>query len=469
MANTYREKNQAVQHYRRYRYGKNLLDAELGVLRPLDSNLFTDGKPIYVSREQRLEEERCLNMDYDAIYHGNWYGKLWPVSKFQKVDLLAVCLAQKRGLTVLSPWLDERYKQKRLNEQIARQGMKMPFEIIIRILEFTDPKERYKQLLICKAIYYMLLPQLYNHPRLNSVNFLLFVEMLVQRHNRKKFRNMVKVLDLSEIIQVGKTSYVGKILSRCSQSLEVFISSQSSFGLPTLVCLRNCVQLRVLDLNLVSEKVDLKELFHCIHNLHHLEQLLFPRSSISCRDYDIEWPPNLWYLKLQGGITDDFLIQSHFPDTITHLEFAHCPNISDAGIYDVLGRIGRQLKKLSVYYPMPMLSSTCFDFSLLYCPNLEFFYASIAYISGQIFSDEYLPSLADGNRSLRSIMIDSPGQLGQGAKVDPDEITTAICDDRLPCLTTLSLSRRLNWDFNSVEVQDLVYEMDERGGSVYEI
>ncbi|QPG76566.1 hypothetical protein FOA43_003957 [Brettanomyces nanus] len=470
MANKRRPKKTRGLHYRRYVYGETALNNDGGEqYRDLDEGLFSGHLSESPKREGSMDSDYEEDNKNFISLHQQWYGEVWPLSKFQKVDVLRVCLALKQGLKVLPPWEDVIYEQRLKNREIERQGMKLPFEIILEIIWFTKEEDRKDQMLICKSIYYSLLPQVYYFPKLNSVNFLTFVDMLMLRGNKKRFKDYVKVLDLSNIIQSNKTSYVSRLLRKFEDSLEVFISSQSSFGLPALISLRYCKQLKVLDLNLVSETINLKELFRSIHNLSSLEQLSFPRSSITCEDYNMEWPPKLWYLKLQGGITDEFLMNSHFPPTITNLEFAHCPNISDEAVNDILARIGTQLTKLSVFYPMPMLSATAFDLAYLYCPNLLLFYTSISYISADIFNDTFLPVLVDKDRPLRNLIIDSPGQLGQGAKLDPDDITIAVSEDRLPCLKSLSLSSLLGWDFLSGSVQDLVSELEYRGGAVYKL
>ncbi|VEU19774.1 DEKNAAC100184 [Brettanomyces naardenensis] len=469
MANKRRPKKTRGLHYRRYVYGP-VASSEGERLNPVDDGLLNSESSTSTSmQDESPDHEGDKSIVDSRSFHRQWYGEVWPSSKFQKVDVLGVAIALHEGLSVLPPWQEDDYEKRLQNRKIELRGLKLPFEIIMEIIRHTDDSERRNQLLICKSVYYMLLPDVYSYPKLSTTNFLKFVDVMMQRENKRRFRDSVKVLDLSNLIQAGKVSYVSKLLKRFSESLEVFMSSQSSFGLSSLVSLRYCKRLKVLDLNLVSETVNLRELFRCIHNLPSLEQLSFPRSSITCEEYGMEWPPNLWYLKLQGGITDDFLMNSNFPDTITNLEFAHCPNVTDEGVCDLLGRIGRQLKRLSAYYPMPMLSATAFDFAFLYCPNLKLFYTSISYISGDVFSETFLPELVNKNRPLRNLIIDSPGQLGQGAKLDPDDITVAVSEERLPCLRSISLSSLLGWDFMSEPVQNLVSELEWRGGAVYRL
>lgn len=455
MANKRRPKKTRGQHYRRYVYG-DITHADKDEQNLADkADLATGGQ------ETTLDPKRLL--------HEQWYGPVWPRSQFQKIDVLCVSLALQKGMQVLPPWQEATYELSASKMKMQRQGLKLPFEIIYQILLMTPETERKKQMLICRALYHLLLPELYAYPKLHSNNFIKFVEMISEHDNKKRFRDVVQVLDLSNVVQANKNSYVTRLLRRFSPSLEIFISSQASFGLSPLVSLRSCQNLKVLDLNLVSETVNLKELFKSIQNLMSLEQLCFPRSSITCEDYSMQWPPNLWYLKLQGGITDEFLEKSEFATTITDLVFAHCPYVTDDAINELLCRLGHQLTRLGVYYPMPALTATAFDCALLYCPELRLFHVTISYISGDLFGDSFLPVMVDGDRPLRSLIIDSPGQIGQGGKIEPDDITVAVCEDRLPCLKSLSLSTLLGWDFSSDDIQDLVSELEYRGAAVYTI
>ncbi|GMF07293.1 unnamed protein product [[Candida] boidinii] len=274
---------------------------------------------------------KSLDVNSDQL----WYGSLWPQSNFQKIDVLKVALLIKNGYDVKLQQDDH---------------MKLPFEIILLILSFTENPVSITNLLICKATYYLLLPQLYRSPYLHNKNFLTFVETIGASSRRKKFGNLVKRLDLSGIVQMGKNSFLSKLLRRFSSSLEEFVAPQTSFGLSPLVSLRSCHSLKILDLRLVSETMNLKELFLSIKNIPELEQLSFPRSSISSEEYDMDWPQKLWYLRLSGGISNEFLLNSKFPSTITTLEFAHCPNITGSSLVSVLMRIGMNLKSLSVIY-----------------------------------------------------------------------------------------------------------------------
>ncbi|GMM28175.1 Pfu1 protein [Martiniozyma asiatica (nom. inval.)] len=286
---------------------------------------------------------------------------------------------------------------------------------------------------------------------------------------RKKFTGYVNTLDLSAVVQSGKNSFVSKLLRRTGQSLEVFISSQSSFGAAPLVSLRTCTKLKVLDLRLVSESFDITELFKSIEQLHELEQLCFPRSSVTCDSFDFNWPPNLWYLRLQGGISDDFAKNVILPDSVTHLELAHCPHLTSAGLDQILIKIGVNLTKLSLCYPLPNIGSDGADRTFWYCPNLKSFTVDVAYISWELFCEDLLVALEDYPRPLKHLRIESTGYMGLCDKVTPNDITVAVDENRLPMLKIVELNAMLGWDFKGTEMEDMVSELSFHGIDVFKV
>lgn len=341
----------------------------------------------------------------------------------------------------------------------------LPVEIFDLVLKYTD--KLYPQLLrVCKMFYRLYLPILYKQPRLNSRNFFQFVETISSSKSKKG--QLVKILDLSTIIQSGKNSYVSKLLRRCAEKLDVFVAPQTSFGYAPLVSLRGCKNIRVLDLGLVSETVNLNELFHAIRNLKELTKLSFPRSSISCEQWQESfWPPNLWRLRLSGGISEQFLAESNFPNTITRLEFAHCPLIKEFPLYSMLNKYGENLTHLAVQYPMPGLKENSLDFLFTYCPNLLFLQIYVDYCSKFLFAEDLLPKLNGRERPLKTLWIDASGGLGQGSKLHPDDLTIAIMEDRLPCLKAVRITSKLGWDVHSDDVTDLASLLEERDGGLY--
>ncbi|ODV95302.1 hypothetical protein PACTADRAFT_42510 [Pachysolen tannophilus NRRL Y-2460] len=342
------------------------------------------------------------------------------------------------------------------------QVSKLPIELIYLILaKYLSVKSSY--LLLNKWLFHLLSPILYEQPVLSSKNFFSFVETLSSSPRKKYYGSLVKHLDLSTIIQSGKNSFVSRLLRRCSLNLISFIAPQTSFGYAPLVSLRACHSLKVLDLRLVSETVNLTELFHSMKNCKNLEQLSFPRSSVECKDFEkIAWPENLSYLRLSGGITNEFLDSVKFPKTIRTLEFAHCPYLNAKSIYKVLMALGKNLKSLSIHYPMPNLDQDSMNMVLMYCRNLKFLYITVDYISSGLLSD-----FLDEDHSLETLWIDSSGTLGQSFKLHPDDLTIAISEYRLPRLRTVRINYRLGWDTASSDVADLVGILEDQGGSLY--
>lgn len=365
----------------------------------------------------------------------------------------------------------------------------LPFELIVKILNYTPNPCCTNHLVLCRAIYWHFLKSVYENPALKTQNLVGFLDVIsgdnaafirkpddplvvpknVKLQLKRKYQGIVKFLDLTNIVQAGKNSYMSKLLRRTSASLEVFVSSQSSFGPAPLISLRGCHNLKVLDLRLVSESVNLVELFKSIEVLPKLEQLCFPRSSLTCDEYDFKWPQKLWYLRLQGGISDRFAYDVRFPSSITHLQFAHCPQLTKDGLNNILLNIGINLTRLSITYPMPKIGDTGGDRAFYYCPNLLHFTVDVQYVTWELFGDEYLIELEEYKRPLKSIMIESTGYTGMCDKISPNDITVAVDEERLPKLERLGLSAMLGWDFRSEDMEDMVSELDHHGIEVFKI
>ncbi len=459
MANKRRPKKARVP-YRRYGPG--------GVIIRSDSNNKTHGS----SDDEEEEEEEVKQSDVVKSSHYDLsstsaYSSTWPVSKFQKIDVLKFAIIGekiKKGELVEFP-VDFGHSNHQNMSSTDDKNLKLPVEILHLVLKYVEKIDP-KYLRVCKLFYHLYAPILYERPQLDSYNFFQFVETLSSIKN--KVGKLVKVLDLSTIIQSGKNSYVSKLLRRCSANLEVFVAPQTSFGYAPLVSLRGCKKIKVLDLRLVSETMNLKELFYSIKNSTDLTHLSFPRSSITCETYDDTfWPPNLWYLRLSGGISDDFIMSSTLPKSITRLEFAHCPLLKEFAMYQLLAKFGENLTHLSIQYPMPGLNEQSMDYIFTYCPNLLFLQVTVDYCSRFLFSEDLLPKLFNKERPLKTLWIDSSGALGQGTKIHPDDLTIALMEDRLPCLKNIRITSKLGWDLNSDDVGDLINVLEERDGGLY--
>ncbi|CAH2355979.1 F-box protein [[Candida] railenensis] len=345
--------------------------------------------------------------------------------------------------------------------------MKLPVEILVSILEilYYRGKLKPKYLRVCKLFYFIAYPLIYRAPRLKSSNFFSFVESISA--NKRGGAEYIQELDLSGVIQSGKNAFVSKLLKRTKKQLQVFVAPQASFGLAPLLSLKNCSNLKILDLRLVSETLNLSELFNSIRSLQNLTHLSFPRSSVAIGDYTaVAWPPKLSYLRLSGGISDDFLLKTEFPPTITQLEFAHCPHIKEFGFQLFIRKMGSNLKTLKVQYPMPGLRERSLDPVFYYCKNLLVLEVAVDYVSSTFFDEENL-SYLDFPRPLKTLYIESSGMLGTSTRLDPIDLAVALNDERLPKLKNIRCTAKLGWDPKSEYVSFIVDALDERGGGIY--
>ncbi|CCF58281.1 hypothetical protein KAFR_0E01270 [Kazachstania africana CBS 2517] len=351
------------------------------------------------------------------------------------------------------------------NDVFPLQKMDLPWEIQKNIIFFLDDI-KVSYLSVCKSWYSICLPILYYKPILNPHNFNKFVSTIISDRKRPIGNNVIE-LDLSTILQSGKNSNVSKILRRCSKNLLKFTAPQTSFGYSPLISLKSCINLKYLDLGLVSETVKLKELFQAIQNFKNLTHLAFPRSSINCEGHqEFVWPSNLQYLKLSGGITKEFLNETKmWPKSIKTLEFSYCPLIDDSAVYSILSQIGYNLDNLYFHYPMPLLTDNSLDFIFCYCTNLISIQLIVDYVSKWCFSENMLFKIND--RPLRNIMLDCSGSLGLARKIHPDDFTIALLEKRLPNLEKISINSKLGWDLKSEDVNDLVNALEEQDGGLY--
>lgn len=351
-------------------------------------------------------------------------------------------------------------------QQQMRSGLLLPLEIFYQIFDILHDMGylKSKHLRLSKLFYILLLPIYYRRPILKGSNFFQFVESI---SNNKNIGNFIRDLDLSFVNQAGKNAFVAKLLKRSRPLLESFTAPQTSFGLGPLIALRGCVSLKVLDLRLVSETLNLEELFQSIHLLENLTHLSFPRSSLEISDYKrVHWPPKLEYLRVSGGISDDFLIESDFPTTIKHIEFAHCPKVKHVGFQHFLFKVGHNLKSLRVQYPMPGLQGNSLDIIFIYSPNLLLLETTVDYMSAEFFDEESLQYLLYP-RPLRSLYLESSGMLGTADKMDPLDLAVALSDGRLPNLKNVRCTAKLGWDPKSDGVSYIVDELEERKGGLY--
>lgn len=332
---------------------------------------------------------------------------------------------------------------------------KLPLELLFIVAKYVEDPVPLLQ--VSKYWHLAALSHVYRKPSLRPRNFPNFIESVT---THKELAALVQDLDLSQTVQVGKNSTTARMLKKCSSSLTRFVASQTHFGISPLMALRSCERLQVLDLSLVSETVDLVQLFIAIERLQDLEVMNFPRSSILCERFDFKWPPNLRSLGLAGGIAPDFLLETSFPPTITNLELSNCPFVNTRALLTALVNIGPQLRTLSVQYPMPLLSPNALDTVLVVCPNLQSLTVSIDYITSNFIDEDMI-----GIRPLKRLHINSTGMLGQTDKLRPLELFYAT--DVLPNLIRVAIATQLGWTAKIEGVEALAETLDERGGGLY--
>lgn len=344
----------------------------------------------------------------------------------------------------------------------------LPPEILEHVLNFLPRPIPVKLLYVNKLWCSVLLPMIYECPDLNPQNYQKFVTTV---SGSSDLGNHVKILDLRNIVQMGKNSYTARILRRCSKRLRVFIAPQTSFGYSPLISLRNCTNLRTIDLSLVSETVDLRVLFLAIADAKDLERLAFPRSSVFCTDFDFQWPPSLWHLCLSGGISNDFLHLTRFPHTINQLILTHCPFVSTESLQSLLMRLGTHIKTLKVLYPMPALRHNALDSVLRLCPKLNSFSVSVDYVSRNLFEPLNMPcdehTREPTSHPLKLFYLDSSGMLGQAHKIEADDISLAILENQLPNLEKVTVSFKLGWNPALEDMLELADLLEERGGGAW--
>ena len=385
-------------------------------------------------------------------------------SGFQKIDVLLMALKQN---TIEDDEMEDDSED--LEDLSPELGlMSLPVEILVRILEILQCKGhlRPKHLVINRLFFSIVFPMIYNTPHLKATNFYLFVDTI---NNNKKAGEHIVQLDLLRVIQSGKNAYVSKLLKRSRKLLQLFVAPQTSFGYAPLLSLKHCEHLKILDLRLVSETLDLDELFRLIKLLQRLTHLSFPRSSVAINDEacgQLEWPPQLSFLRLSGGISDSFLMGTNFPESITQLEFAHCPAIREDGFQQMLRQMGLNLRLLRVQYPMPLFKEKLIDCVFDMCPNLLSLEIAVDYISSEFFDEENLGYM-DRPRPLKALYIEASGMLGTSTRIDPIDLAVALNDERLPHLKNIRCTAKLGWDPNSEYVSYIATEMDERGGGIY--
>ncbi|CCX04967.1 Similar to F-box protein YDR306C; acc. no. Q06640 [Pyronema omphalodes CBS 100304] len=349
----------------------------------------------------------------------------------------------------------------------------LPMEIICLVLEFVGSKEQEvfaATSQVSRLWYHASQPFLYRYPKITGKNYNAFVTTISPSSTNIKpcaLGSLVKRLDLSHLVHEGRPSQNARLLRRVQASLEEFVAPQASFGYNCIVALGHCHKLRILDLSLISQAVNLDDLFRHICDLPNLQALNFPRSSILTRPKTkFQWPQKLERFSLSGAILDYFMQEQSVPESLQSLQslnslhISHCPFTKQNSIICLLSALSQQLTTLSINYPMPCLAFNALDNVLNLCPNLTYLLLAADYISSHFFDEGSSPA----NHPLRRLDLDSSGNPGVEHKVQPNDVFIAIAEDRLPQLRVVRVSRRLKWLAleRSEDVEDLIEILEQQ-------
>ncbi|KAA8914339.1 hypothetical protein TRICI_002936 [Trichomonascus ciferrii] len=434
----------------------------------------TRGKPKSRRRKQSLgcfpisSDEEEDKQKYDDL--GNPINEKEEDYSSDSIDMEELNRIEREYLEIKRKKEMERLTIERIKQQEAEKHKKrspfLPPEILAIIFDYLPQPRDTNILYVSRTWYSVGIEFIYQEPTLNVYNYAKFVDTI---SHSNVLGGLVKVLDLRNIIQSGKNSFTSRLLRRCSSSLRTFIAPQTSFGYAPLVSLKQCTELRNLDLSLVSETVDLSGLFAAINNARKLERLDFPRSSVCCHKYEDVWPESLWYIGLSGGISNEFLEEVAMPKTISQISLNHCPFINTESTRRLLAKLGPTLTNVRVLYPMPGLRPDALDSIFFLCPNLRSMTASVDYLSRRIFAN--IPSTnSQGeptNHPLKYLTLDSSGMMGLNHKIEADDISLAILDNKLPNLSHVRISVKLRWNAESEDMCELVEILSDRNGGVW--
>lgn len=273
----------------------------------------------------------------------------------------------------------------------------------------------------------------------------------------------VRVMDLSNVVDENKPSYLPRLLRRVAKTLREFMAPKGAFNYHTYNALSNCRELRVLDLSSVSHSMRLKELILSIKSLEKLRVFKFPRSSFFDRgDLPLvyEWPDSLRGLFISGTISDTFFSSAKLPPNLTELSISHCPFARKESITRLITRLSSQLTSVTVNVTIPCLPYNAMDGLLAICPYVQHVTIAVDFITSQFFNNENNTPVG---HPLRTLSLDSSNMPGTEQKLCPDDIFIPLADGRLSNLRIIRYSARLGWNTRyRKQTRDLVFLLDER-------
>lgn len=337
----------------------------------------------------------------------------------------------------------------------------LPQEIVDQIIAYLFPSKNNQGhlLQVCWSFYYASIAHIYSSPHLSSKNLLRFSETISSRQSAK-LGELVKILNLRHVIHGAKASQMSRVVRRCSTHLEEFYAPQVGFQQSAFRAIGLCSRIKVLDLNAVSEKVELSYFLSAIAKAETLETINFPRFSKNTDGpLEVQWPPNLKHLWLSGAVDDD-LLAHEMPKSVDTIIVQNCPTITLEGLLELLGRLGSQLRSFTALYPLP-LPANSLDLLFVLCPALQYFKGYVDY-----FTQELFRTIPD-NHPLDTLVLDSAGGLlDRGNKITADDVSLAIVEGRLSNLRRVRWSLQVGWRSEKSDVRDLGDLLADANGDV---
>ncbi|CCG81332.1 F-box protein Pof5 [Taphrina deformans PYCC 5710] len=325
----------------------------------------------------------------------------------------------------------------------------LPQELVEHIISYLFPAQTNQGhlLYVNWAFYSAALPHVYRTPQITSSNLQKFSDCITAR--QASLGDRVESLNLRRVIHGAKASQMSRVVRRCSRNLTEFYAPQVGFAQSAFRAIGLCNRLKVLDLNAVSEKVELSFLLAAIAKAPTLETIYFPRFS---RNTDgplqVAWPPKLKHVWLSGAINDTFLT-ARMPRSVDTVIIQNCPSITLAGLTSFLDLVGTQLHTFSALYPLS-LPPNSLDWLLVQCPHLKTFKGYVDYFTQELFRN--IPE----NHPLETLILDSAGGLlNRGNKITADDVSFAIVDGKLTNLRQVRWSLQVGWRAEKSDVRDL--------------
>lgn len=322
------------------------------------------------------------------------------------------------------------------------------------------------------------MPFLYYKPYLYGNNFDLFIRTMCPSINgrvrRSPLEGLVKILDMSNLVHQGGKVMTARLLGRVKGSLEEFTAPVATFGINCLPALSKSVNMKALDLTLVSECPPMTSLFNAVERLNNLRTLRLPRSAgfgssaekggTMLQRPQLRWPSNLRDLTISGGLDWNYYSGTiSFPSTIEHLAIEHCPRATGHAIWSTIEWAHINSSRLTslTLRSLPRVAPDEFDWLLVRFPTLLRLSVSVDYITPNFFDKRH--EVPEGY-AIQFIELTDSGTPGNDEKVEPLDVIMGQEDGAFPSLRAMTVATTLRWDSQAGhggEVQTLHERFEE--------